>query len=66
MFQLIDSSRRGFFKKLFLGMAGATAAARGALSAHAETSASAGGQPGSAGGYRETEHIRNYYEKARF
>lgn len=62
------TTRRGFLRRAALvgGVATAAAVSRGAAAA-------TGGQPDSdqatkpaATGYRETEHVRTYYRRARF
>jgi hypothetical protein len=55
--------RRDFFRKAGLG-AGALGAATAGLSAKASAAAPAKAVRGA--GYRETEHVKKYYELARF
>ena len=57
----IDSSRRDFFKKAGLG-AGAAAVAVTASKA----SAAEAPKPAKGSGYTETDHVRKYYDLARF
>lgn len=57
----IDSSRRDFFKKAGLG-AGAAAVAMTASKAGAVEAA----QPAKGSGYTESDHVRKYYDLARF
>jgi hypothetical protein len=54
-------SRRDFLK--LAGLAAVTGGGLAAASAPAE--ASVGAEPGAAG-YRETEHVKTYYQLARF
>jgi len=55
----IAARRRDFLKVVGLGSVAGAAALAGAGPAKAET------PKAEAGGYRETEHIRKYYETAR-
>ena len=57
----IDSGRRDFFKKAGLG-AGAAAVAVTASKAGAVEAP----QPKKGSGYTETDHVRKYYDLARF
>ena len=59
----INADRRDFFKKAGLG-AGAAAVTLTAAQAGAVEVASTPSQKGS--GYTETDHVRKYYELARF
>ena len=52
-------------RRSFLKLAGASAAAGGAAAITGETSAQAGEVKPRPSLYRETEHIRRYYELAR-
>lgn len=58
----INEGRRDFFKKAGLG-AGAAAVAVAASPAGA---VEASPQPSKTSGYRETDHVRKFYELARF
>ena len=60
----IDSKRRRFLLALGAGSAGAAAAAAPALAAPA-AEAAAGAAPAATQGYRETEHVRDYYATTR-
>ncbi len=57
--------RRDFFRKAGLG-AGAAGAVAVALSRTPAKAAVAGGKASGGKGYRETEHVKKYYELARF
>ncbi len=64
----LKTDRRGFFKRLAgVGVVGAGAVALAKAGAR-EAVPEAGAVPEApkASGYRETEHIRRYYETARF
>ncbi len=56
--------RRDFMKKAGLGVGAVGAVAVGLPKTSAAASSGAGERPGSSG-YRETEHIKTYYELAR-
>lgn len=60
-----DASRRDFFRKASFGAGAAGAAAIGLGSGEAEAAETGGGGK-TAAGYRETDHVRKYYELARF
>jgi hypothetical protein len=55
----IDEKRRGFLKLATLAPAAAVVAGSGGEAEAAET-------PGRAAGLRKTEHVRKYFETARF
>lgn len=57
----INAGRRDFFKKAGLG-AGAAAVSMTAAKAGAVEAST----PSKAGGYRETDHVRKFYELSRF
>ena len=57
--------RRDFFRKAGLG-AGAAGAVAVALSKTPAKAAVAGGKAAGGKGYRETRHVKKYYELARF
>ena len=57
--------RRDFFRKAGLG-AGAAGAVAVALSRTPAKAAVAGGKASGGKGYRETDHVKKYYELARF
>ena len=57
--------RRDFFRKAGLG-AGAAGVAAVALSKTPAKAAVAGGKATGGKGYRETDHVKKYYELARF
>lgn len=57
--------RRDFFRKAGLGVGAAGAAAVGLTAKRGEAAEAAERAPGSAG-YRETAHVRKYYELSRF
>ncbi len=59
-----DLNRRDFFRKASLGVGAAGAAVAG-LSASKAKAAADKTSPRSAG-YRETDHVKKYYELARF
>ena len=56
--------RRDFMKKAGLGVGAVGAAAVGLSKTSAAAASGAGERPGSSG-YRETEHVKKYYETAR-
>lgn len=60
--ELSNSDRRGFLK--FAGL-GAASAAAAAVAGGSAVPAEAAAAPESAG-YRETEHVKTFYETARF
>lgn len=60
-----DGSRRDFFRKAGFGVGAAGAAAVGLGTGEAEAAEVGAGGEKSAG-YRETAHVRKYYELARF
>ena len=53
-------------RRSFLKMAGLGAAGTAAVMSGSSASKASGDAPGSAGGYTETDHIRKFYELARF
>lgn len=57
----INAGRRDFFKKAGLGASAAAATMTAAKAGAFEAS-----QPAKNGGYRETDHVRKFYELARF
>ena len=57
--------RREFLKTAGLA-AGAAGTAAAALTAGPSKAAESGGKARTSAGYRETEHVRKYYELARF
>lgn len=58
----VDADRRSVLKLLGVGSVGTVAVAvSGACAAGAEET-----KPAEAGGYRETEHVKTYYDRARF
>ena len=59
----VDAARRGFLRKA--GLASGAAAAAVATPALAQPAAEPASQPETQRGYRETEHVRAYYDKAR-
>lgn len=60
-----DASRRDFFRKAGFGVGAAGAAAVGLGTGEAEA-AEATSAGSNAAGYRESAHVRKYYELARF
>lgn len=64
----IRTDRRGFFKRLAgVGIAGAGALVLARADAsEREPETSVAPAPAQAKGYQETEHVRRYYETARF
>jgi len=62
MSEKIETDRRGFLKLAGLGtVAGGAAIASGATSAGAKEAELA-----NASGYRETDHVKTFYDSARF
>jgi len=59
-----DLKRRGFLLAGGAGAAGAVAVAVAPVVQHAEPAIAAAAKPGDAG-YRESEHVRTYYDLAR-
>ena len=57
----IETDRRSLLKLLGVGSVGTAAVAMGAESATAEVAT-----PADANGYRESEHVKTYYDRARF
>ena len=57
--------RRDFFKKAGLGVGAAGVAAVGLSAKQGKAEETAAVKPGSAG-YRETAHVKKYYQLARF
>ncbi len=57
--------RRDFFRKAGLG-AGAAGAVAAAISRTPAKAVEAGGKAPGGKGYRETEHVKKYYDLARF
>ena len=58
-------SRRGFFRKASLGV-GAAGAAMAGLSASKTKAAEPAKGASTGAGYRETAHVKKYYELAKF
>lgn len=58
--------RRSFLRGVGLGAGAAGAVAALTVAAGPAAAAEAVSAPGSADGYRETAHVRRYYELARF
>ena len=62
MSEKIETDRSGFLKLAGLGtVAGGAALASGATSATAKEA-----EPSETSGYRETDHVRTFYESVRF
>ncbi len=60
-----DLNRRDFFRKASLGVGAAGAAVAG-LSASKAKAAEPAKSSSTGAGYRETDHVKKYYELARF
>lgn len=56
------ADRRGFLKMIGFGAVGTGAAAASAVAGTSEAEA----KPRTDGGYQETEHVKTYYDLARF
>lgn len=56
-----DTDRRSVLKLLGVGSVGTAA-----LTVSGETAAADEAKPADASGYRETEHVKTYYDRARF
>ena len=57
----VETDRRSLLKLIGVGSVGTAAVAMGAESATAEAA-----KPADTTGYRESEHVKTYYDRARF
>lgn len=63
--ETVSVGRRDFFRKAGLG-AGAAGAAAVGLAADKTKAAQPAAATGNSAGYRETEHVKKYYELSRY